>query len=74
MNRREHHELMSAVLESGILINKLEILKTEVTGISRFPKTQEAHGALLECLDKMTFSFETFRDAAREEIRITETE
>ena len=73
MNRREHHHLMSAVLEFGILINKLEILKTEVTGISGYPKTRKAHGALLECLDKLTFCFETFRDAAREEIRITET-
>ena len=58
---------------SGIHIDKPEILKTEVTGISGYPKTQEAHGALLECLAKLTTSLEIFRDAAREGIWIPET-
>ena len=72
MNRREHHDLMGAMLESGLHIDKLNTLKTEMTGISGYPKTHEAHGVFLECLEKLTASFESFRDAARQEIRITE--
>ena len=71
MNRREHHDLMVVVIESGFQIEKLNILKTEVTGIAPYPKTHEAHRVVLGCLNMLAASLEEFKNAAREEIQIT---